>query len=341
MDFMSGVDDPSYFPDDGWTRIGSDMTAIQGYLHYGTELAIIKEDNNQDATIYMRSAILTDDNDVLFPVQQGAQGVGAISQWTLKTLNDEPLFLAKEGVYAIQGTDASQERNVPNRSAYIDSMLRNETGKEFCAETFNGYYFLCNPTTNHCFVADSRYRGEKDTVTYRQYEWYLWDNVPARVMLALDDRLLFGTSDGRLCMFNFDWNDMKKYRDGLEFVEGSTNLEGSNPYGGGEAINAYYVTKRDHLGVLDFKKTMLNDGCVITLVPHEKSSASISVKTDKGERFVDDIQTDSQEPSVVVPVRCRVKNFESIETRIENTKTDEGLAVTSLQYRYAITTNRR
>jgi hypothetical protein len=81
MDFMSAVDDPTYFPNTCWTKIGSDLTAIQGYLHYGSELAIIKEDNNQDATIYMRSAVLTEENDIIFPVQQGAQGVGAISKW--------------------------------------------------------------------------------------------------------------------------------------------------------------------------------------------------------------------------------------------------------------------
>ncbi|HAZ19130.1 MAG TPA: hypothetical protein DCY75_03030, partial [Clostridiales bacterium] len=32
MDFKSGLYDPSYFPNDGWTRIGSDVSAIMGYI---------------------------------------------------------------------------------------------------------------------------------------------------------------------------------------------------------------------------------------------------------------------------------------------------------------------
>lgn len=343
MDFMSGVDDPTYFPNTGWTKIGSDLTAIMGYLHYGSELAIIKEDNNQDATVYMRSAVLTDDNKIIFPVQQGAQGVGAVSKYCLKTLKDEPLFLAKEGVYAIQGTDASQERTIPNRSFYIDKKLKPEIEPCCVADVFQNYYFVCNPSTGHMFVADARYQGLPPGTNdrHRVYEWYRWDNVPARVLFATDDYLFFGTIDGRLCAFSFDWDNAKRWRDGAEFKEGSTILHKWNPYDGGYPINAYYVTKRDHLDALDFKKTMLNDGGVIALKPHEQSSASITVTTDKGSWFVEQVFTNSDEPSVVIQIRHRFKNFDSIETRIENNEMDEGLSILGLQYRYAITTNRR
>jgi hypothetical protein len=343
MDFMSAVDDPTYFPNTCWTKIGSDLTAIQGYLHYGSELAIIKEDNNQDATIYMRSAILTEENNIIFPVQQGAQGVGAISKWAFGVLNDDPLFLAKEGVYAIQGTDASQERNIPNRSFFVDDVLRKEIGHSTTAVVFKDYYIVCNPTTGRCFVADARYMNLPHGTNNRShgYEWVVWDNIPASTWLATDDSLFFGTQDGRLCLFNFDWEGEEKYSDGAEFVEGSTILHKWNPYDGGYPIHAYYVTKRDHLGVVDFKKTMLNDGGVITLQPYERSSAAITVTTDKGEWFVDQIHTDSDEPSVVIPIRHRFKWFDSISTRIENNEINEGLAILGVQYRYAITTNRR
>lgn len=342
-DYMSEVDDPTYFPADGWTNVGSDLTAIQGYLHYGSELAIIKEDNNQDATVYMRSAILTDGNEILFPVQQGAQGVGAISKWCLKTLKDEPMFLAKEGVYAIQGTDASQERTIPNRSFFVDKKLQPEATPGCVAEVFKDYYIVCNGASGHCWVADSRYQalppGTNDR--NRVYEWFPWDNVPARCMLATDDYLFFGTNDGRLCVFNTDWEHPKRWTDGAEFVDGSTVWHKWHPYDDGYEIHAHYVTKRDHLSSLDFKKTMLNDGGVIILKPHEQSSASITVTTDKGSWFVEQIFTDSDEPSVVIPIRKRFKNFDSIETRIENNEIREGLSILGLQYRYVITTNRR
>lgn len=342
-DYMSAVDDPTYFPASGWTKIGSDMTAIQGYLHYGSELAIIKEDNNQDATVYMRSAILTDENQILFPVQQGAQGVGAVSKWCLKTLKDDPLFLAKEGVYAIQGTDASQERTIPNRSFFIDKKLQPEISSECVAEVFRDYYIVCNPATGHCWVADGRYMDLPPGTNNRRhvYEWFPWDNIPATVFRATDDSLYFGTQDGRLCVFNTDWFHPRRWSDGAEFIDGSTKWHKWQPYDNGYQIKAHYVTKRDHLASLDFKKTMLNDGGVITLEPHERSSASITVTTDKGSWFVEQIQTDSDEPSVVIPIRHRFKNFDSIETRIENNEIFEGLSILGIQYRYAITTNRR
>ena len=343
MDLMSAVDDPTYIPNTGWTMVGSKLTAIMGYLHYGSELAIIKEDNEQDATVYMRSAVLTEDNNVIFPVQQGAQGMGAISQYAFGTLRDDPLFLAKEGVYAIQGTDASQERNIPNRSFFVDPVLKKEISAMFHAAVWGDYYVLCNPSTGRCYVADARYMGLPPGTNNRShgYEWYVWDNVPAECFCVVGDRLFFGTADGRLCVFNSDWDNPKRYSDGAEFVDGSTVLHKWNPYDGGYPIHAYYVTKRDHLGALDFKKTMLNDGGVITLQPYERSSAAITVKTDKGEWFVEQIHTDSDEPSMVIPIRHRFKWFDSIETRIENNEMDEGLAILGVQYRYAITTNRR
>jgi hypothetical protein len=80
---------------------------------------------------------------------------------------------------------------------------------------------------------------------------------------------------------------------------------------------------------------------VITLQPYDKSSAAITVTTDKGEWFVDQVHTDSDEPSMVIPIRHRFKWFDSISTRIENNEMNEGLAILGVQYRYAITTNRR
>ena len=132
-----------------------------------------------------------------------------------------------------------------------------------------------------------------------------------------------------------------RFTDGATFVPGSTRWDKWYPYEGGVPIHAYFVTKRDHLNSVDFKKTMLNDGGVIILRPHERSSASISVTTDKGTWFVDHIQTDIDEPSVVIPIRHRFKNFDSIETRIENKQPKEGLSIIGLQYRYVTTTNRR
>lgn len=340
MDFASAVDDPTFFPDDGWTIIGSRLSAIKGYVLYGSDQIILKEDNNEDATLFVRSAQLTEDNEVIFPVKYGAKGFGTVSQYAVYTLRDDPMFLTKDGIFAVEGTDTTQERRIRNRSFYIDSKLRDELSENTQMIACGDYLIVYNgnsiPWKATCYVADARSIDKINGSPV--YNWYKWDlNLYGNLtcMQVINGRLFFGTSDGKLCVFNVDWDNMERWSDGM-VLNNSTLV-----YSEGEPIRAYYVTKRDHLGAVDFKKTMLNDGGVITLKPYEQSSAQILVKTEKGELFIDDIQTDSDEPSVVVPIRKRMKNFDSIQTTIENNRLNEGLSILGVQYRYAITTNRR
>ncbi len=63
QDFVSDFTDgtqalPTYFPENMYAQIGQDNTKIIGYLRSGNELAILKEDNEQDATVFLRSATL-------------------------------------------------------------------------------------------------------------------------------------------------------------------------------------------------------------------------------------------------------------------------------------------
>ena len=58
----------------------------------GRFLIIIKEDNQQDSTIFQRWGTLQSDGSVLFQIEQGIAGTGAISKYCFANLIDEPLF---------------------------------------------------------------------------------------------------------------------------------------------------------------------------------------------------------------------------------------------------------
>lgn len=279
VDWHSGLYDPTYFPDRGYTRVGSDASAIMGYLRQYDNLLIIKEDNDQDATMFVRTAEITtidttsteiDANMtartvISFPVQQGVAGVGAISPYAFATLRDDPLFLSTQGVFTptLSYGGAGMQRSMQNRSYYVDAKLTKETNlEEAVAAVWNGYYVLC--VNGVCYVADSRQRTGKGANEAAGYEWYYWTNIPARVMCELNGHLYFGTADGKVCMFKDDAVGGTKYNDGPDEVP----------------IDAVWATKQDDDGDFMMLKTMQRLGCGIMIKPYSRSSVEVAFRTD-------------------------------------------------------------
>ena len=328
MDYMTGVDDPTYFPEFGWTKIGSKYSAIQGYLHYGSILAIVKEDTNIDPELYIRSFEVMEDQTVIFPVQQGVKGVGAASRLAFGSLRDDPLFYAREGVYAISGTDASQKNTVQNRSYFVDNKLRLESGKPV-ATVWKDRYLLCFPDTQHCYVADSRQTSGGNGGSGWVYEWYYWENIPAVRFYEIDGDLYFGTRDGRLCKFNNDLNDLSMYADGMR-----RDQDGS--WTGGVAIPCFWKTKADILSSISDNKSLARRGCSVMLKPYEKSSVQAVVESSGliVNQTVDVVGTEIT--TTVFPFERSIKHFSTLQMTFANTEIEEGFGLYGIQLRYAL-----
>jgi len=342
-DWQSGLDDPTYFPDLGYTRIGSDSSAIMGYLKQYDSLMVIKEDNEQDAEVFLRTAEMQDDGTVIFPISQGIKGVGAISMYALSNLRDDPIFLAREGVFGIFSTAVKLERNIQDRSYFINTVLAKESGLDDAVSVvWNGYYILC--VNSHCYVADSRHRSTKSGTgaTYSEsgsymeygYEWYYWTNVPARVFWENDGQLFFGTSDGRVCMFNTDRANMDKYNDD------------------GEAITAIWSTKMDDYDAITRRKSLTKKGCGVMIKPYTRSSIKILVATDR----IHDTQIRSKAMDIldfsdmdfnritfntldtpqVIAFNKKVKKFIALQLIFKNDTPDEGFGIYGVQVQYVI-----
>ena len=342
-DWQSGLDDPTYFPDTGYTKIGSDTSAIMGYLKQYNSLTIVKADNEQDAEVFLRTAQMEDDGTVIFPIQQGIKGVGAISKYAFASLRDDPLFLAREGVFAIASTSVQLERTVQDRSYFVNPVLTTEAGlSEAVAAVWNGYYILC--VNGRAYVADSRKRtaqsgtgasySESGSYVQYSYEWYYWQNIPARVIREFEGELYFGTADGYICKFNTDISTMAKYNDD------------------GAPILARWATKMDDYGSIVRRKTLTKKGCGVMIKPYTRSSVTVYTSTDRTHEariqyaamdILDFSDIDfsrftfnTLDTPQVVPFNKKVKKFIVLQLIFENNVKDEGFGIYGVQTQFAI-----
>lgn len=211
FDFRCYVNNPAYFPDLGYSEIGQNTSAIMTYLKLFDAQAIVKEDNSQDYTIFIRQATMIDDK-VQFTIKPGIAGVGCVSSYATASVADDPLFLSSEGVFAVASTNNTSEKVVHNRSYYVNAKLNKETNLEKAISvTYNGYLYLC--VNGHCYIADSRQKSNNGLGSDSfGYEWYYWDNIPATCFFEYENNLYFGTATGEIMRF-YRYDEFDIYND--------------------------------------------------------------------------------------------------------------------------------
>jgi len=268
QDWYSAAYDPTYFPDTNYSVIGTSDTAIMGYSKVGEYLTIVKEDNQQDTTVFFRYSNMLDGKTV-FPVNPGVSGIGAISKGCFVNLGDEPLFLSRRGIYALASTLLSSKYVTRNRSFYVDKKLtvEEDLSKAVACE-WDGYYLLS--VNSRVYILDGRRKtsdsfGNSDFL----YEAYYWENVPAVCFLSVGGRLYFGTADGRICKFNTDVYGMTKFNDDGEYTTGGSEVRYVS---GGKPIVAEWATPNDADDGVQYFKTLNKKGCLAVLSPMTRSS---------------------------------------------------------------------
>ncbi len=337
-DWISGLNDPTYFPDLNYSVVGIDDVPIVGYCRIGSAQAIVKEDNGQDSTVFFRSANVDSEGNVSFPLQQALTGVGAVSKGGFANLLDEPLFVSGTGIYAVSANYLTGDRAGQNRSYYLNSKLCGEDLSSAEAISWNGMYLLSFPN-GHVYVLDARqskaYRSESlgDFV----YEGYYWENVPAICWLNYEsgaaENLFFGTEDGRICRFNTDMESLERFSDD------------------GEAIDSVWATKMDDDGSATILKTMIKRGCAVTLKPYSRSSAMVSFRTDsdpspklavKGAVDIfswedidfERLSFDSNDSPREIFFNTKVKKYKRLQILVRNNTAAEGFGVFAITKNY-------
>ena len=96
IDWYSEANNPLYFPDDGFTVIGSQPIMSYSLLNNG-QLAILKDITDSDYTVYYRSGLLYNGKEV-FPIEYGVRSVGCLANNTSDNLLNDPLVLTTDGI---------------------------------------------------------------------------------------------------------------------------------------------------------------------------------------------------------------------------------------------------
>lgn len=94
-DFISGFADGTYWPDLGYATLGTEETAIIGYRRLGEHLAIIKEDNGQDSTVFIRSGSI-EGGKPIFSVKPCLAGAGAVSSFGFGSIGGRTADLERQ-----------------------------------------------------------------------------------------------------------------------------------------------------------------------------------------------------------------------------------------------------
>lgn len=329
-DFTSGFSDGTYWPDLGYQIAGTSQTAILGYRRLGEYLAIIKEDNGQDSTVFIRSGALSETGEAIWSMKPCLSGAGAVTRFGFGNIDDEQLYLTGAGVYALTTNSLTSEKIVQNRSGRVDPKLTKENLSDAVCITFDNSFMVF--VNGNVYVLDGKrqksYATRADTAFL--YECYFWNSIPARVVMKITENgreeLYFGTDNGDICRFNTDIDDLHRFNDN------------------GDPINAVWSTKADDDGDPMILKTLIKKGNAVTLKPFYRSSAVISFRTDKDavawegasgtvdifnwedidfERFT----FDSNDGPSEIPLNRKIKNYKRLQIVVSNNEVNEGFGV--------------
>lgn len=254
-DWQSGLYDPTYFPDTGYTRLGSENTAIMGYLKQYDSMIVVKEQIDDETGLFIRSAELTENGEAIFPVKEGIAGMGAVSPYAFGTLAGDPVFLSPGGVYGLDTNAVTQQRSVQLRSFFINPRLTRESSLgEAVGAAWGQFFVVC--VNGHAYVANGSQTNE-NPMGGRGYEWYYWTNIPAKVLKEHAGKLYFGTDDGKVMVFSGEYAD------------------------DGEAIDAIWTTPLLDGGNFMQEKNISRRGTGILTKPYARSSGEIFFSTEK------------------------------------------------------------
>jgi len=221
-DWYSQQWDCTYFPDMGYSRLGSSRSAIVGYSIISNYLAAHKDEMEQDLSIVLREGDLVD-NEPSFKIINTLQGAGAIATNSFAYLCTEPLFLTRSGLYAVTAQDITGEKYAQSRSFFLNGKLTQEDFDKLqnsFACIFNDMYLL-SVDHDRLYILDGLQpiRTDKsEPYATRQYVAFYCDNLPIHYMWEKENRLFFGTQSGKICRFYKDKETQESYNDNGEAI---------------------------------------------------------------------------------------------------------------------------
>ncbi len=279
IDFYSEAEDFTYFSDQNSAALGSDKVPIKGYARLSdSTLAVFKAETTQDTSIFYRTGSYRefyDDNGNLdkiirvFSSFGGNIGVGAVNSYTCANFDGDKIFLSTNGVFGVETQSSiTTEKYAKERSRSINERLKHHQNlSEAVGIVYKNRYYLA--VDDVCYVADSRYKyiAEDNADGSYNYEWWFWDNIPARVWANIDNKLYFGSKDGKICVFD------DKYTDRTYVTDESLTIVGNG------------FVKADNLELSEDDEIVLFDDNVYGLVLKNAQIKNRKIKTSEEDIF--------------------------------------------------------
>ena len=342
-DFYSEQFDPTYFPDTGYSALGSEQSAIVGYALVNNYLAAFKDGFDTSQSVFIREGDLVvsqktygdqtyEMSEPAFKLINTLQGNGVIAPYAFGYLQTEPLFLTKSGIYAITAQDITGEKYSQNRSFYLNGALTKENNLEDAvATTFNDMYVLA--INNQLYILDGLQATRTDKsepYATRQYVGFHCKDVPAVCLWTDEDALWFGTGDGKVCFFKTDIEDPETFNDdGKEIYCWETpDLDGQ----------LFYKNKTFRYFAIRMMKALRTSVALWS----EKLGAWTFIKEDRTAGLTFDFEnidfeafsfsTDRSEK--VVHTKVRVKKVDKARFRVENGRLNEPFGLIDLALEY-------
>lgn len=305
--YRTGLYDPTYFPENGYTDVGSDTERVMNFAKQYDSLVVIKE-----RSLYLMAY---DTSNLVFTTKPINEQSGTCAGSSVQVVNNAPVWLDRyKGIVALKQSNIRDERNIEVISEKINPLLLKEPDIEnaISLDYLNKYYLFIN---GKAYIYDSDRKI-----------WYLFDNINANCFL-IKDTLYFGDMKG--CIQRFK-NEKDKY-----------------PYNdNGEPINAYWYSKLLNFGVDYREKTVRKMYYSILPYEKSSITLSIISNADKEKvAAYERVDLQNYEPFYYEPfsyisnsfplsdgIKSKLKKIVYMQVKIENNRVDESLDLISLSF---------
>lgn len=214
-DFWCAVNNPTYFPDTYYSELGNSETEILGYSIFEGYLATHIFPAQDGRSIILRKGSTDESGNVSFPVAGFLQGEEAFAPRSFVYMQTEPLFLTRQGVYAITPADIDGRMYAQNRSYYINKELTAEEGlRDAECARWKQFYLLSLPGKLYLIDTSQKDYARAEPHSTHQYECYKWTGIDARILWEDEDgSLCFGDERGNVCRFEKNFSAAASYED--------------------------------------------------------------------------------------------------------------------------------
>ncbi|MBP3437226.1 MAG: leucine-rich repeat domain-containing protein [Clostridia bacterium] len=170
----TGYNNPLYIGNLNYFNDGLSSVPNRALLGTGDMLMVMKEEGAGRGGIFYHTAESTSHSFAprIYPAVSGLAGMGTVSG--ALNFRDDPVFLTKNGLFAVERQAVNLERSLCPRSSNVNLKLCREDLSSAKMAVFEGY--LCILTKGNVYLADSRetFRHPKGST---EYEWYFLTGI--------------------------------------------------------------------------------------------------------------------------------------------------------------------